>query len=228
MLILLGKMEGTPLSDIKKEVIIKMTFFDYILYHSAKGSEWDDHRYVKKIDGVYYYPVGYEDGRTVDDLKKEKEKDSENEKKEEKSKESEINKVKDHFDQYLAKRGIDWRTLPKEEVDQMQRDIIKQLESGKDASVPEKTLDELAKDVVSGKFGNGKDREALLGEDYEKVQKKVNEMLKGDAGQKKISEVNEESLKKVDEIAKKVSSSTTKKKAIDMDSVLRIYRKNRG
>lgn len=37
-----------------------------VLMHSAKGSEWTKHKYVKKIDGVYYYPVGYDKGRTVD------------------------------------------------------------------------------------------------------------------------------------------------------------------
>lgn len=37
-----------------------------VLIHSAKGSEWTKHKYVKKIDGVYYYPVGYTKGRTVD------------------------------------------------------------------------------------------------------------------------------------------------------------------
>lgn len=40
-----------------------------ILTHSAKGSEWENHKYVTKVDGDYYYPSGYENGRTVDSLK---------------------------------------------------------------------------------------------------------------------------------------------------------------
>lgn len=42
-----------------------------LLIHSAKGSEWEEHMYVKKVDGDYYYPSGYENGRTVDSLKDE-------------------------------------------------------------------------------------------------------------------------------------------------------------
>lgn len=36
-----------------------------ILRHSAKGSEWKDHKYVKKVDGKYFYPDSYEGGRHV-------------------------------------------------------------------------------------------------------------------------------------------------------------------
>ena len=39
------------------------------LSHSAKGSEWEDHMYVEKHDGKYYYPNSYDNGRTVSDLK---------------------------------------------------------------------------------------------------------------------------------------------------------------
>ncbi len=40
------------------------------LAHSAKGSTWEDHKYVKVIDGVYYYPDGYEGGRHLSDAQK--------------------------------------------------------------------------------------------------------------------------------------------------------------
>lgn len=102
---------------------LKMQRHQAVLAHSAKGSEWDKHKYVKKIDGVYYYPVGYEDGRTVDELSgsKDEKKDSGSSNKET------IDQVKNHFDEYLKKRGIDWTKLPKAEVDEMQRDIIRQL-----------------------------------------------------------------------------------------------------
>lgn len=184
------------------------------LQHSAKGSEWEDHKYVKKIDGVYYYPVGYEDGRTIDSL-------SDNSKS---SKESLINQVRNHFDQYLAKRGIDWRTLPKDEVDQMQRDIINQLENGKESGTSEKTVDELAKDVISGKLGNGDDRKVLLGDVYEAVQKKVDELLKSSTGSKKTSEATEESVKKATKAAEKASKVRS---GISIDSVMSVYKKNK-
>lgn len=41
-----------------------------ILIHSAKGTTWDDHKYVKKVNGVYYYPKDYEGGRHAGDTKK--------------------------------------------------------------------------------------------------------------------------------------------------------------
>lgn len=193
------------------------------LRHSAKGSEWEDHKYVKKIDGVYYYPVGYEDGRTIDSLKGGSNK---SDKKDSNDRSSQIEEVKKHFDQYLAKRGIDWRTIPKDEADQMQRDIVKQLESGKETGTDEKSVDDLAKDVASGKLGNGEDRKVLLGEKYEEVQKKVNELLKGSSGDKKISDV--ETTEEVTEKVKKATSKVSETKihsGVNLSEVLSVYKK---
>lgn len=33
------------------------------IQHSAKGTTWEDHKYIKRIDGTYYYPDSYEGGR---------------------------------------------------------------------------------------------------------------------------------------------------------------------
>ena len=33
-----------------------------VLIHSAKGSTWKHHKYVKKVDGTYYYPGDYKGG----------------------------------------------------------------------------------------------------------------------------------------------------------------------
>ena len=41
----------------------------------------------------------------------------------------------------------------------------------------EKTVDELAKEVIAGKYGNGDDRKKALGDRYDEVQAKVNEIL---------------------------------------------------
>lgn len=191
------------------------------LQHSAKGSEWEDHKYVKKIDGVYYYPVGYEDGRTIDSLSDNKKENKDDDKK---SKGLAIDQIRNHFDQYLAKRGIDWRTLPKDEVDQMQRAIINQLENGKESWTSEKTVDELAKDVISGKLGSGDDRKVLLGDVYEAVQKKVDELLKSSTGSKKTSEATEESVKKATKAAEKASKVRS---GISIDSVMSVYKKNK-
>jgi len=43
---------------------------------------------------------------------------------------------------------------------------------------PEKSIDELAKEVIEGKYGNGEERKKALGDKYGAVQAKVNELLK--------------------------------------------------
>ena len=40
------------------------------------------------------------------------------------------------------------------------------------------TIDEIARDVLAGKYGNGDKRKRLLGDKYAEVQKRVNEILK--------------------------------------------------
>lgn len=49
------------------------------IQHSAKGSTWDEHKYIKRIDGTYYYPDSYEGGRHLSSVEK---KESESEDKE--------------------------------------------------------------------------------------------------------------------------------------------------
>lgn len=193
--------------------MIRPDFRNFIA-HSAKGSEWKDHKYVRKIDGVYYYPVGYEDGRTVDSLNGGK--DNEETKK---TKEEMIDEVWNHFDQYLAKRGIDWRTLPKDQVDQMQRDIARQMEEGKETGTSEKTAEELAKDVIAGRLGSGDDRKRLLGDMYEEVQEIVNQILKSPSGSKKVSEVTEETRKKVEEVVKTMTTKEMAETAITLSRI---------
>lgn len=50
--------------------MVRPDFRDFIS-HSFKGSSWEEHKYVKKVNGNYYYPSGYEGGRHIEDLKKE-------------------------------------------------------------------------------------------------------------------------------------------------------------
>lgn len=46
-----------------------------------------------------------------------------------------------------------------------------------DTSITNKSVDELAKEVIAGKYGNGEDRKNALGSRYSEVQAKVNELL---------------------------------------------------
>lgn len=40
------------------------------LEHSAKGSELEEHKYIKRIDGTYYYPDSYKGVRHFPDGEK--------------------------------------------------------------------------------------------------------------------------------------------------------------
>lgn len=40
----------------------------WFIAHSAKGTTWKDHQYLKRIDGKYYYPDSYEGGRHLSSL----------------------------------------------------------------------------------------------------------------------------------------------------------------
>lgn len=65
------------------------------------------------------------------------------------------------------------------DYDAVQKEVNAQL-SGK-ATAPKKSVTEIAKEVIAGKWGNGDDRKKKLtaaGYDYSAVQKKVNELLK--------------------------------------------------
>ena len=76
------------------------------------------------------------------------------------------------------------------------------VEDGTSASVDKKSIDEIAKEVIRGDWGNGQDRKNRLtaaGYDYSEIQAKVNEILNG--SDSTSAPVNKKS---VDEIAKEV------------------------
>lgn len=143
-----------------------------ILIHSAKGSEWKDHIYAKKIDGKYYYPSGYENGRTVDSLP-----------------------------------GGGGGSSEEKETGDL---------SGDDVHA-------LALQVIRGDFGNGQIRKDLLGEKYDVIQTKVNELMR--AGDYSSAPMTSEKTEKAAEKGKKAATKATKaSKGIDMDKVLSVYK----
>lgn len=149
-------------------------YFRKQLLHSAKGSTWEEHKYIKRIDGTYYYPDSYEGGRHLPDGESKGDADSNG------------------------------------------------------SSISEADIENLANEVIKGNFGNGQERKDLLGEYYEAVQKRVNEILKGGAGSKKVSEATPESIQKAEEAAKNASKTSGKDSkthtGIDMDQVLAVYK----
>ncbi|WP_026507130.1 hypothetical protein [Butyrivibrio sp. MC2013] len=60
------------------------------------------------------------------------------------------------------------------------------------------TIEQIAKEVIQGKWGNGAERKAKLtaaGYDYDKVQALVNSLLKSDAPVKSIDDIAREVIK---------------------------------
>lgn len=127
-----------------------LTHSGLILVHSAKGSSWEDHKYIKRIDGTYYYPNNYEGGRHIDSAPKDKD-----------------TKVFDEFESYakeLMKKGEARSGNNKNSTSKVNLDSD--------------DVEKIANEVIRGNFGNGQTRKDLLGENYEEVQKRVNELVK--------------------------------------------------
>lgn len=114
--------------------------------HSSEGSSWKKHKYIKRVDGTYYYPDSYEGGRH----------------------------------------------LPDEET-----------ESSSKIDLSKNDIENLAKEVIRGNFGNGQERKDLLGENYEEIQKRVNELMKGSAGSKTIPSDKTETISVAEEAARR-------------------------
>lgn len=148
----------------------------FVLKHSAKGSTWEKHKYIKRLNGTYYYPNNYEGGRHIESLENDSSSDSQN------------------------------------------------------LKLNEDDLKNLADEVIRGNFGNGQIRKDLLGEYYQEIQDRVNQILKSGSSNKntKISEVSSETVKNGEKITTQVVESLTKKmesKGIDLDKVYSVYKK---
>lgn len=179
------------------------------IQHSAEGSSWKKHKYIKRVDGTYYYPDSYEGGRHLPDGEKKKSTEDELFEKLKNSSDKNLGQLlRGSFDKVLLEQmGIGWTKLPKEEVDRMQRSLIDRLEGKADsnskADLSENDVENLAKEVIRGNFGNGQERKDLLGENYEEVQKRVNELMKGSAGSKTIPSDKTKAISVAEEAAKK-------------------------
>lgn len=137
-----------------------------IVVHSAKGSELEEHKYIKKIDGNYYYPDSYKGGRHL-------------------------------------------------EGDEEKRIAT-------DSDMDSDMIDAVARDVIRGLFGNGADRRLALGDAYQKVQDRVNEIIRSSGlGDVKISdEKTSEVEKKGNDAVKKATSSAG---GMDMNQIYSAY-----
>lgn len=71
-----------------------------------------------------------------------------------------------------------------------------------------KNIEEIAKDVIDGRYGNGEERKQKLGNLYSEVQKKVNEILRGNSEKQEIYIVKKGDC--LSNIAKKFKTTVNK------------------
>ena len=213
------------------------------LEHSAKGTTWKDHIYIKRIDGTYYYPDSYEGGRHLPDG----EKDTESSKSKDSSESGDtISKLEDmtgmtresllELRDLSRKNGYDsdefkeMLSILSEGDDDQAKKMVDLLKQDDKISLTSEDVEKLAREVIRGNFGNGQVRKDLLGENYSEIQKRVNELMKSSTGSKNVSEATEESIKKAEEAAKNASTPTKETKVhsgVDMDRVLNVYNKKK-
>ena len=125
------------------------------LKHSAKGSSWKEHKYIKKVGDKYIYANDPNADTTENSSGSNSETDE--------------NKTES-----TKTDGT----------------------SAEETNTPEEfDLEEMAKKVIRGEFGNGADRKELLGESYKEIQNRVNEILLGEDWVKKQTSKNQSSKK---------------------------------
>lgn len=145
------------------------------LSHSAKGSTWKEHKYIKRLNGTYYYPDNYEGGRHLPDNEKD---------------------------------DVDVSSTSKEEP-------VETLSST--------DIENLALEVIRGNFGNGQVRKDLLGEYYQQIQNRVNEIYEERASSIKVSEITDEQVKTLDKIVEKATTSAAP--SLNFEQIFSVYRK---
>lgn len=202
------------------------------LLHSAKGSTWENHKYIKRIDGTYYYPDSYEGGRHLPD----------GEKGDSSSDDSVLDQLEDitgmkregltNLLNLSKEKGYDSKefkellgVLSEGDEDQAKK-MVSLMKQGKSSasSLSSNDVENLAKEVIRGNFDNGQARKDLLGENYQQVQDRVNEILLGSSGSKKVSEVSSEQVDSGKKEVEKVTSSSTAK-GLDYEKIFSVYRK---
>lgn len=178
----------------------------FYIAHSAEGSVWEKHKYLKRIDGRYYYPDNYEGGRHLSDLKKKR------------SRGSVLNKKANTSKALTEKSKKVGNELKREMADSDVTKIAKDIIRGKYG------------------IGNDARRKALgmTAEEYEVVRKKVNEMMRGSSGGTKIASSKSAVKKNTTTSAPTKQKSSTKKEkkkntakksgGLDMNKVYRVYK----
>lgn len=210
-----------------------------MLLHSAKGSTWENHKYIKRLNGTYYYPDSYEGGRHLPDG----EKGSSGDGSDRLSKDDILDKLEDitgmkregltNLYNLAREKGYDsaeFKSLLKDlsegDDDQANRmiDLIKKGDSGSSSgSLSSEDVEKLAAEVIRGNFGNGQVRKELLGDFYKQIQTRVNEIMKGSSGSTKMSDASSEAGQKA--VEKVVKSAASSGPSLDFEKIFQVYRK---
>lgn len=152
--------------------------------HSAKGSTWKEHKYIRKSNGQYFYPE--------DDNGTKKEKLEPWEEKLYKDIDEAVASGSGYwegldgydledFQQLLYDfSGYDTSDFPKEVLQDMYDKVNAHYGDGKQQTpeLSDNDIERLANEVIRGNFGNGRERKELLGENYQVVQDLVNKKLR--------------------------------------------------
>lgn len=220
------------------------------LIHSAKGSTWNEHKYIKRIDGTYYYPDDYEGGRHLQSESSDpSNKKEDNEKK--KSSDSNLEdwekilykEIADQLDRNpglfdprditdddwqdfgltLAEfAGIDTDELSKSELERMRAKVADYYSA---RTLSKDDIEKLAQEVIRGNFGNGDVRKEALGMNYQEVQDRVNEILKGSTASTKVLSLPKEEIKKAEESVETIVAAVSNSPSLDFEKIFRVYRK---
>ena len=230
----------------------------WYIKHSAKGTTWEDHKYIKRIDGTYYYPDSYKGGRHLPDGEgsraeygeyKEGDSDFDDDKYKDENRFGDtdffVNKRSDgryvlveEDMKWVLPKGVKPTAALKKKLEALSNtehksaddfvnavnDAIATTTGSKKSdknseetsntsseNLSDQDIENLAKEVIRGNFGNGKVRKDLLQEHYAEIQSKVNELMKS-SGKKSSGKTSD---KKKEETPKE--ETKTEKKHVETD-----------
>ena len=143
-----------------------------VVMHSEKGSTWKNHKYIRKEGNKYYYA----DSASTEKNKKVKQA---------------ISTAPSLSDKIAQMKNSQQSDTPNPK--EISQEFTKKKSKSKSKSGYD--LDDMARKVINGEFGNGAERQKRLGKSYKEIQKRVNDVLlrgaklstsKSEKGKKKV------------------------------------------
>lgn len=162
--------------------------------HSVKGTTWKSHKYIKRIEGVYYYPDDYSGGRHLP---------------------SETSEKSDGMRTTAVKVSLSSpKTSPSTSTPTSKpsgtvpfKKVEKPIKP-KVSSTPPKDVESVVQDIVNGKYDGNQTKQELLSDLYNAIQSRVNDILSEAVGSKAVSNSTNEIIKQA---TSKIHSKVIKK-----------------